>query len=221
MRYVAGLDLAQRSDYTCLAIAERVGEARPFAYEVVYVRRWRGTSYVDLVGQIGAILRQGPFYGEVRLRVDATGVGQPVLDIINQARALGEFQVAELDPIIFSAGQEANRKTNTVPKKDLVGALEIALTQGRLKFASDLPLARTIKQELKNFTASISSAGRARFEASGSGHDDIVVGLALCVYEEAAVLTMAAGDYMGTGDGTGTVNGAFVDWEFGWRRSVV
>jgi hypothetical protein len=214
-KIVAGLDLGQRSDYTCLMIAERSEDPKP-TYTVRYARRWRGVPYPELVEEIGSIL--GRFGGSVRLRVDATGVGAAVMDLFGEARARESLKVYSLTPIVFTAGNEANPRKDTVPKKDLIGKLEVLINQGRLSFAGDLKLAGPIKQELKNFQARVSAAGRASFEAAGSGHDDLVIAAALAVHEDGGVLMLTQQDYMDGAGGTGTVDGEFVDWERGWTR---
>jgi hypothetical protein len=188
--YTAGLDLAKASDYSALVIASRHGGMmRRRRYEVIYAKRWRGTSYPALVEQIGAILGHKPFGGNVRLQLDATGVGQAVLDLLEQARSDGYLAVTQLTPIVFSAGLEPNPMKNTVPKRDLTSRLEVLFSEKRLQFAHDLPLGLQIRDELKHYAARITPSGRATFEAS-TGHDDLVTACALAVYEVAPTMAI-------------------------------
>jgi hypothetical protein len=183
LRFSAGLDLAQSSDFTALIICRRTrGLLRSHKYEAVFARRWRGTAYPVLVEEISSILNRQPFVDDVRLNLDATGVGAPILDLFERAKSDGLLG-CEINPIIFSAANEPNPVTHTVPKKDLVTRLEVLLAEKRLDFARDLPLGPTIREELKNFGYKLSAAGKATFSAAGSGHDDLVSALALAVYE--------------------------------------
>jgi terminase large subunit-like protein len=188
MKYSAGLDLAQSSDFTALEICRRSrGLLRALKYEVVFARRWRGTAYPVLVEEISSILNRQPFVDDVRLNLDATGVGAPVLDLFERAKSEGLLG-CEINAIIFTAANEPNPTKNTVPKKDLITRLEVLLAEKRLDFARDLGLGPMIKEELKNFGYKLSAAGKATFNAAGSGHDDLVSALALAVYEAPSVM---------------------------------
>lgn len=214
MRFNAGLDLGQRGDYTALVIARRSEDV----YEVVFARRWRGLGYTSIVEKVSAIVADSTFDGQIRLRIDSTGVGVAVLDLFSQARHEGTLRVGGLEPITFTAGLESDTRKGTVPKKDLVARAQVLMSKGQLVFARKLQLAPQIREELKNYSAKVSAAGRTSFEAAGSGHDDLVTALALAVHQDSVPLTLTRQDYMSDNGGTGTVNGAFVDWELGWTR---
>jgi hypothetical protein len=71
-----------------------------------------------------------------------------------------------------------------VPKKDLVGALQILLQAGRLKIAKSLPAAAILVKELENFRVKITVAANESFEAWRDGdHDDLVLAVALSCWE--------------------------------------
>lgn len=68
------------------------------------------------------------------LCVDQTGVGAPVVDLFRQAKLN-----ARLQPILIHGGDHATRENGwRVPKRELVGATQVALQTGRLKIAKDL-----------------------------------------------------------------------------------
>ncbi|HNY34579.1 MAG TPA: hypothetical protein PKK68_07965, partial [Methanothrix soehngenii] len=67
--------------------------------------------------------------------MDQTGVGAPVMDL---------FRQAGLDPVgvLIHGGDKASHEAESwrVPKRDLVGALQVLLQTGRLKVAGKLKL---------------------------------------------------------------------------------
>jgi hypothetical protein len=71
----------------------------------------------------------------------------------------------------------------TVPKRDLVAGVAVALQTARLRIAPDLPHAATLVEELQNFRFSISAAGHATFGAGQEwregNHDDLVLAVAI------------------------------------------
>jgi hypothetical protein len=84
--------------------------------------------------------------------------------------------------VTITAGNQ-ERGTN-VPKRNLVSALQVAFSTGRLKIASGLDLAPVLKEELRNFRMKINLAtGHDSYEAWREGeHDDLVLAAALAVW---------------------------------------
>jgi len=184
--YVAGLDLAQSSDYSALVIANHLqqddGEKEsPLidVYHVQHVQRWRGVPYPALVHEVCSILATPPLRGRIGLTIDATGVGRAVMDLFWKAH-----QDGNLDPpawgLTITAGQEA--AAGHVPKKDLVAKLVVLFEQGRLKIAADVPLAKELQAELQEFRSRINASAHVSFDAPVGKHDDLVIALALCTY---------------------------------------
>ena len=206
--FVAGLDLAQANDWTALVICEHLQRHIGFAqgpirddegfvagyktverledvFHVVHAQRWRGTAYPVLVDTLTDLLRRPPLAGQTDLVVDATGVGRPVLDLLDAAKRSGALDTWAR-PVTITAGLVEG--AGTVPKYALVQAVEVALQTGRLRIADGLPLAPVLREELLNFQAKVSPTGHARFEAAGAGHDDLVVALALAVFRRPRLL---------------------------------
>jgi len=71
-----------------------------------------------------------------------------------------------------------------VPKRDLVGALVVALQNNRLKIARSLPDAETLTAELLNFKVKINvKTAHDSYEAWREGqHDDLVLSVGLAVW---------------------------------------
>jgi hypothetical protein len=116
------------------------------------------------------------------LVVDKTGVGVAVTDLLTE-RGLRYIGVT-----ITGLGQKANKvgvRDYTVPKADLVAALEVPFHSGKLKIAEGLELWPTLRHELLNFrrkqnkvTAHISYEHWRESE-----HDDMVLAAALACWK--------------------------------------
>ena len=155
-----------------------------------------GTPYPRIVERVCALLSRPPLSGpqaETTLIVDATGVGRPVIDLL-RARDLP----GALVPITITGADSVTRDDHgrewRVPKRDLVGVLQVLLQTGRLKVAEGLPLGATLAAEMLNFKAKISASGHDTYEAGPAGgewregaHDDLVLAVTLpCWYAEQA-----------------------------------
>ena len=183
-RFLVGLDLGQARDPTAVVAVEQVWPGGgPAEYRVRDLRRWLGLSYVSVAGRMRALLA-APELAGAALVVDKTGVGAAVVD---QVRAVG------LDPVaVFIHGGERTvgaGKEWRVPKRELVGVLQVLFQAGRLKIAAGLELADTLGNELVNFKMTIDPATAHDSYAAWRerDHDDLVLALALaCWYAEKA-----------------------------------
>jgi hypothetical protein len=198
--YIVGLDLGQKSDPSALTVVEKqiraetrvktrvsgpdqrggkvTDRSRP-RYNLVHLDRFElGTPYPEVVRQTAAVVRAEETGPDPTLVLDATGLGQPVVD---------QFHEEGLRPveILFTGADEVTRdgRRYKVPKKDLATTVQALLGSDRLRIAEGLPLAGQLVTELKNFRVKITDAGRARFEhASESDHDDTVLSLAMATW---------------------------------------
>lgn len=172
--YHVGLDLGQAADFTAIAVAEWT----PGALNVRHLQRFQlGTVYPVIVDEVAGLMSRLPEYPE--LAVDATGVGRPVVDLIT-ARGLRPYAVT------ITGGDTATHDGLNwrIPKRDLVGAVAVALQTGRLKIASGLPDAATLTRELLNFKVTIDpkTAHDSYSSWRESDHDDLVLAVALAVW---------------------------------------
>jgi hypothetical protein len=173
------------------------------SYDIVHLERLPlGTSYVELAPRLGAIeqrtrqrwstlaferhTRALPMASApVELLVDQTGVGRPVVDLLREAR---------LDPIAITiTGGDTvvapEYREFRVPKRNLVGAVQVLLQARRLRWSPTLQEAATLERELQNFKAKISLSGHDSYGAGAdwreNNHDDLVLSVALgCWYGE-------------------------------------
>lgn len=130
------------------------------------------------------------------LTIDHTGVGRPVFDLFERAglRPLG---------ITITGGDASHGEGRQwrVPKRDLMGILQVAAQGGRFKVAKELPDAAVLVDELLNFRVKIDvKTAHDSYEAWREGvHDDLVLSVALACWtatqfytsqEQAAVLSV-------------------------------
>jgi hypothetical protein len=181
LAYVIGLDLGKAQDYTAVSILEVHGDPPEAKYLCRHLQRFKlGTSYPHIVASVREMCRREPLLSnKPRLAVDQTGVGAPVVDHFKQAEIN-----ADLKPILIHGGDHAVNEGGIwrVPKRELVGACQVALQTGRLKIASELPDVGVLTQELQNFQVSISQSGFDSYEARTGAHDDLVLSLAMALW---------------------------------------
>ncbi len=199
--YVVGVDLGKSQDFTALAV-NQVSEFEIRSYERTafepapgsVVKREKtvlhrirnvarlpaGTSYPDIfrivrdvMGQLQATRRGN------QLVVDATGVGRPVVDAMQEA---GMRPIA----VTITGGRDVNEvsaKEFTVPKRLLASTLDIAFHQDRLQITRDAPHSDVLRGELATFSSKISVNGTETFEHwRESQHDDLVLAVAMAVW---------------------------------------
>jgi hypothetical protein len=179
--YVVGLDLGKSQDYTALCVLEVLGNPPEAKYLCRHLQRFKlGTNYPQIVASVRELCRRAPLLlNTPRLAIDQTGVGAAVVDMFKQGQVN-----ADLKPILIHGGDHAFYEDGIwrVPKRELVGATQVALQTGRLKIASELPEVDTLTQELQNFEVSISQSGFDSYEARTGKHDDPVLSLAMALW---------------------------------------
>ncbi|HZS03398.1 MAG TPA: hypothetical protein VFD58_00860 [Blastocatellia bacterium] len=181
-RYHVGLDLGQSKDFTALCVVECHGKKDKAVFLVRHLKRYElGTSYPAIVADVVALLGRLPAQNrKPRLSVDGTGVGAAVVDLFRQQRIPG------LRPVIITGGDQVNEEggVSRVPKRDLVGVIQVALQTGRLKIAAELPEAPLLVSELQNFQVKITTSANDTYGAWREGaHDDLVLAAALAVWD--------------------------------------
>jgi hypothetical protein len=128
---------------------------------------------------VGRILRQPALAEtETALIVDATGVGRPVVDMLERAK---------LTPlaITITGGDVVTRERHgfRVPKRDLIGGLQVLLQTDRLKFAGHLPAVPQLVQELTEYRVKIDPAtAHDSYNAREGAHDDLILAVAVAAW---------------------------------------
>jgi len=196
--YIVGVDLGQANDFTALSILEKhrdttsTIEQKGFEpptqitttrniFHLRHLQRLKlGTGYPDVVNIVSTMLKSLPSAKNApALVTDATGVGRPVIDMMQKA---GLRPIA----ITITSGHDENRVSSAewrIPKRNLVSTLAVLLQSGRLKVAAGLTEAEVFIAELSNFKVKISAAGHDSYDAwRESIHDDLVLSVALAAW---------------------------------------
>jgi hypothetical protein len=182
MGYVLGLDLGQAQDYSSLAGLQAVprGPGLLPDYEGGLLHRWPlGTPYPAIVADVTRWLGT-PRLKAAPLVLDRTGIGRAVADLFKPLEA-------RRVPVTITGGTKAIRDEDTgawsVPKKDLVGTVQVLLQAGRLRIAPALPEAATLERELLAFRVKVTIHANETFESwRERDHDDLVLALALAAW---------------------------------------
>jgi hypothetical protein len=192
--FCIGLDLGQASDYTALAVVEKL-EANGdhdhdrAALHLRHLERYPlRTPYPEIADRVAALIRTEVLtvrtYNDLlqveellpELVIDQTGVGAPVADLLRE-------RDLTFRSVVITGGDKVNREggVERVPKRDLVSSLEVSLQTGALKVAEGLELWPALRQEMQNFRRKINLAtAHDSYEHwRESDHDDLV--LAVCL----------------------------------------
>jgi hypothetical protein len=192
-RYFVGLDLGQACDFTALAILERrqlrrddpPAKRRPVCALRHLQRFPPGTGYPAVVERLLELLRN-PALPKCDLLVDQTGAGRAAVNLVIDA-VRGHADCTIL-PITISAGHTVERVPGHwmglyVPKKELVGTVQVLLQTRRLQIPRTLPDATLLVRELENFRTKVLLDRHATVEAWREGqHDDLVFAVALAAW---------------------------------------
>jgi hypothetical protein len=202
-RYFVGLDLGQAQDYTALAILTRLWQAggKP-PYAVPHLQRFPlGTPYPRIVSQVLDLLCT-PQLRHSFVVADQTGVGRAVVDMLTDGME-GRF-VGTFCPVTITAGHEVTLSEVgefRVPKKELVGVLQVLLQTRWLRISQALPEASILAKELETFQVKITEAANEVYGAWREGqHDDLVLAVGLAAW--AGEKWLGQGD-RGVGGGPG------------------
>jgi Hint domain len=177
-----GLDLGQAADYTAEAILEfdAILPGNPTqnwepVYALRHLHRYHlGTRYTEITKAVIERL-QNPALRYITFAVDGTGGGRPVVDMIRkeiESHSWRDKTGFYFYPVTVTAGHQATVGDDGywhVPKRDLVGSLQLLLQSRRLQIAESLPHAKQFVHELENFKIKITAAKNETFECLTAG----------------------------------------------------
>lgn len=172
--FYIGVDLGQRCDFTALSVVEREEGYRAWMeplYKGLTVRFLErmalGTPYTAVARRVEEMVRK--LEGKCAVAVDATGLGAPVVDMLRDAR-----MACELWPIVITGGEKANQHDGRwyVPKRDLIGGLQLLLEKEDLRIAKKLKETGALVRELVDMRA----------KQKTETHDDLVLATALACW---------------------------------------
>jgi hypothetical protein len=190
--YFIGLDLGQSQDPTAIAVLERT-EARgewdsaAFEYRTEVGVRLRhmerlplGTSYPAVVARVKQVMESRSLAGGKKyLVVDATGVGRPVVDLLEAAGLPCKVMAVT---ITGGAAEGMAKGAHRVPKRDLIVGLQVMFQAGELEIANGLREGAALVKELSEMRVQMTTAGREKFGAKSGSHDDLVLAVSLACW---------------------------------------
>ena len=178
-----GLDLGKTQDYTAIAVVVRqettirtVGrqawqvwdERRCAVAELRHLERLTlGTTFLEVVERVAQLVKHealGP--GRIRLVVDATGLGSPVLELLRKAK-MG----CDIKPVVITGGTGERYGGDGkchVSKTDLMMGLRTSMELQDVVIAKGMAETPALVKELALF--------------GSSKHDDMVIALALALW---------------------------------------
>ncbi len=198
MGFYVGVDLGKSADYTAVAVVEEAKESNlagrvENTLHLRHLERYPlRTPYPEQADRIARLMRSEELISETRvpweptvyrqwpeLVVDATGVGRAVTDLLRERNPwFRAVTITGGDAAIYS-GPGAS-----VPKRDLVAALEVPFHSGTLKVAEGLERWPALKAELLNFLRKINlKTSHDSYEHwRETDHDDLVLAAALACW---------------------------------------
>ena len=185
-----GVDIGQKRDPTAIAVVEmeereRVGTKRKDRHFLVrFLQRLAaGSSYPEIARRLGEIChqvrKQRGCHPEIY--VDATGLGQPVVQLFTEQAPDCE----RVRAVYFTHGDRRTESTEentvTLGKAFLVARLQTLLQCNCLHLPAT-PEARALAQELDEYEVRVDENANERYGAFRVGtHDDLVTALGLAV----------------------------------------
>jgi hypothetical protein len=197
-RISIGLDLGQKHDPTAIVVVQTGFDGKEWHHQARFLQRMPlGTSYPDVVKRVSMVASNAvvSFSREMwqnrgirieyypRLYVDATGLGQPVIDLLKGIN----MTVSKIHPCYFTHGDRrivsSNREIK-IGKAWLVSRLQVLLQSGRLHIAKSAE-SEALIQELLDYEIRISEDSNTKYGAFSVGsHDDLVTALGLACQED-------------------------------------
>ncbi len=190
-KYV-GFDLGQRSSHSALAVIERLqirsDRRNALTFEIIHETQFNlirlerfplHMSYDDTARRLKnslSLLAGGT--RDITLLVDATGVGQPFLDILRK-HELG----VHLIPIAITSGghQTFSNSIQRVPKRDLIQSANHLLGSEFMRFDPSLNGLKDLREEMEAYRVNTSASGNERYSSSTT--DDMVMAFALAAWQ--------------------------------------
>ncbi|MEA2511088.1 MAG: hypothetical protein QOJ59_575 [Thermomicrobiales bacterium] len=182
--YLVGVDLAQASDYTAIAVLKRTKatDDAPAVYDLGHLERFQQVPYTRIGGIVRdrvAALRGIRPQPDVTVAYDRTAVGAAAGDVMEEAGIDGR-----LVAITIHGGDQVSGDEHhgfRVPKRDLVSATAVVMQAERLRISTQLTLAPVLAEELGNFKMTISkTTGHDSYESWRENvHDDMVLATAM------------------------------------------
>lgn len=153
-RYQIGVDLGRKTSYTVITVIDEMTTP----YEVVHIDRFKTVDWALQIERLKTIWNKYPC---LRARVDATGVGDPLIEDI-------EHKGIRVEPYVI--GDKS--------KKQYIDKLSIFIQEGKVIY----PAYQDLLNELETYGREISDEGRVKYKPLGKFKEDCVSSLALATW---------------------------------------
>jgi hypothetical protein len=156
-------------------------------YHVRYLERWGPAAMYSRINRRVVELVEN-LEGPMAVVVDVTAVGSPLWASLRSElrEAVKGGYAKRVKPGVFRvSGLEGGVAAGvdnvvSVPRRDLVTAMQLLLEEGRFKIAEGLDLADTPGREMEDFKVKVDRSGKEDLESWREGsHDDLVLAVAL------------------------------------------
>jgi hypothetical protein len=189
-RYYVGFDLGQKASHSAIVVVERVSGATDRVNRVTWARIHEthlilrkierlplDISYDSIAARLNRVVRDLGDPRHISLTVDATGCGQPFLDLIRKQR----MGVAILPIGITSGGHGSySGGIERAPKKDLIANANYILMSTCLSGTPGMAGLKDLREEMEAYRVRTSRAGNDTFRTGHS--DDLVMAFTLAVW---------------------------------------
>ncbi len=193
---IVAVDLGKQADYTAINVGERLWKPiepgvpgwvntdlqqqlyKPFLRLLHLERLPLGMDYIEQCRRIASVVRAaGP---DTRVVVDKSGVGDPVVDILRQRIDVVGVRITGG---VGEKPDDTRCSDWSVSKLLLVSMTQACFHRKAIRINAKMPMAALLVRELQNFQANPTAAGNMTFSARAGQHDDIVLSLALLIWE--------------------------------------
>jgi hypothetical protein len=189
--YFTGLDLGQTQDYTAIAVVERIelegdwdgamwAKRKKAELRLRHLERVPlGTPYPDVVSRAARVVDTLRAGGTSYLIPDATGVGRPVVNML-QAAGLGN----RMWPVSITGGplERLEKGIYLTPKRDLIVGLQILLQEEKLVLASGMEFEEALLREMQTMQVRVGVRSEQYGQWREGEHDDLVLAVALACW---------------------------------------
>ncbi len=193
--FFLGLDIGQLRDPSAITVIERLHLYSDQRDRVTwnFLESWQHrvrhmervplmTPYrqiVDRAVEIVQKLKGATGTRSIELVVDATAVGQPIVEMLRSARP-----ECTLVPVTITGADSISSSGDTyrIPKRDLMNRLHVMLEDNVIRIPKRTPELDHFRDEFRSFRLHLTPAGHDKYSATGDDHDDLVLSLALAAW---------------------------------------
>lgn len=204
LAYTVGIDIGQKRDPTAIAVVEVRERTTGQLSEAIHITRHLerlplGTSYPKIAERLAVIVKNAqqearqqhfeergvsnPSEFGFAVYIDATGVGQPVVDILAETGL-------DIWPVYFTHGDRRSEEDGniTLGKLWLVSRLKSLFQTKRIRLPPNHAEAQAMMQELLDYEIRVDARANDTYGSFKVGaHDDLVTALGLAVQDESIV----------------------------------